>query len=129
MACRAAVRTRLLAASLGALLVAAPARATDTGQPRSNEGTRRQRLDLGLYDPPYGMPGQPPTALRFDEWVDVEGAPARGLEETMAVWWKHFDLGEQAVYGRGYYVDPRAKPNAVNLLPVLEKLYDTLKKR
>ena len=101
--------TRLLAACLGALLASGPVRAA--GERPSGDGPRRQRLDLGLYGAPYGISGGEPLAgLRFDDWVDVEGAPARSLEDNMAVWMRHFDLGEQAVYGRGYYVDPDAQP-------------------
>ena len=120
--------TRLLAACLGALLASGPVRAA--GERPSGDGPRRQRLDLGLYGAPYGISGGEPLAgLRFDDWVDVEGAPARSLEDNMAVWMRHFDLGEQAVYGRGYYVDPDAQPNAVNVLPVLQKLYDRIKRK
>ena len=115
-------RTRLLAACLGALLASGPVRAA--GEHPSGAGVQRQRLDLGLYGAPYGTPGgQPSVPLRFDDWVDVEGAPARTLEDNMAVWMRHFDLGEQAVYGRGYYVDPDAQPNAVNLVPLFQQLY------
>jgi hypothetical protein len=128
MGCRAR-RTRLLAAAVGGLWLAGPVLASDVDPPAS-QAAPRERLDLGLYGSPYGdgaRPAQP--SPRFDAWVDVEAAPEPTLDETMTVWMKHFDLGEQAVYGRGYAVDPHAQPNAVNLLPLFEKIYDKLKNR
>jgi hypothetical protein len=98
--------------------------------PPASQAAPRRGLDLGLYGSAYGdgaRPAQP--SLRFDAWVDVEAAPEPTLDETMSVWMRHFDLGEQAVYGRGYALDPNAQPNAVNLLPLFEKIYDKLKKR
>ena len=124
------LRVRLLTVCLALLAASGPARAADAGAPPSGDGPRRHRLDLGLYGAPYGSSGhEPPAGLRFDDWVDVEGAPARSLEDNMAVWMRHFDLGEQALYGRGYYVDPDAQPNAVNLLPLFQKLYDRVKRK
>ena len=127
MGCRA-LRTRLVAACAGLLLLACPARGSDADARAPGDAPRR-RLDLGLYGPPYGAPGrEPPAGLRFDAWIDVEGAPNRDLDETMAVWWKHFDFVEPAVYGRDYNLRPNAQPNSVNLLPLFQKLYDKLKK-
>ena len=127
MRCRA---LRTLAVGIGALLLSGPARAADTDE-QAHRVSPRKRLDLGLYGPPYLAPGREPQAgFRFDAWVDVEGAPARDLEESMAVWLRHFDLGEPAVYGSGYYnARPDAEPNAVNVLPLFEELYHKLKKR
>jgi hypothetical protein len=128
MGCRAR-RTRLLAAAAGVLWLAGPVRAFDVGPPPSH-AVPHKRLDLGLYGSPYGdgtRLAQP--SLRFDAWVDVEAAPEPTLDETMNAWMKRFDLGEQAVYGRGYALDPNAHPNSVNRVPVFKKIYDSLKKK
>ena len=129
MGCRAPW-SRLLAVGVGLVLLSAPSvHASDATSPPASGSAPRHRLDLGLYGSPYGSAGQPPQGLRFEAWVDVEAPPERTLDETMALWWKHFDLGEPAVYGRDYNLRPDAQPNSVNLLPLFEKIYDKLKKR
>lgn len=115
------------AAALAVLLSAGAVEATPPPSSPPPEPSRK-RLDLGLFGSPYGT--APPDAsqnLRFESWVEVVGDPKGSTNETMMVWWKHFDFTEPAVYGRGYI--PNAQPNSVNLLPMFEKIYDKLKKR
>ncbi len=121
---------RLALAAALILLAPASSRAAEPGSTSAPPAASRKRLDLGLYGSPYRPPSrEQPPELRFEAWVDVIGKPKSDPNQTMALWWKQFDIGDPAIYGRGYNVRPDAQPNSVNILPLLQKAYETLKKR
>jgi hypothetical protein len=116
------------AAALALVLGAPGVMAAPPPSPSPRPEPARKRLDLGLFGSSYATaPRDASQNLRFESWVEVIGDPKPSANETMMVWWKHFDFTEPAVYGRGYALN--GQPNSVNLLPVFEKIYDKLKKR
>jgi hypothetical protein len=53
----------------------------------------------------------------------VEGKAPADFNATMAVWWRHFNFEEPAIYGQG-----KGIPNGgVNLLPLVSKAVDAIK--
>ena len=115
-----------------ALLLVAPASARATGPESASAppAASRKRLDLGLYGSPYRPPSRgQPSQLRFEAWVDVVGEPKPDPNQAMELWWKRFDIGDPAIYGQGYNLRPDAQPNSINILPLLQKAYEKLKKR
>ena len=117
------------AAVVLSLLLSAPeAGASPPASPSPPPEPARRRLDLGTFGSPYAeAPRDASRNLRFESWVDVIGEPKPTPNETMMVWWEHFDFTEPAVYGRGYNLN--GQPNSVNLLPLFEKIYDKLKRK
>jgi len=117
-----------LALATTLLLVAVGAAEPETAPGQSARSG--QRLDLGLYGSPYGPPSRELTSeLRFEAWMEVVGQVRSDPNQTMAFWWRHFDFEAPAIYGRDYNLRPNAQPNAVNILPLLQKAYDKLRKR
>jgi len=121
---------RLALATALLLLAPASSRAAEPESASPPPVASGKRLDLGLYGSPYRPPSrEQPSELRFEAWVDVVGNPKPDPNQVMALWWKRFDIGDPAIYGRGYNVRPDAQPNSVNILPLLQKAYEKLKKR
>lgn len=83
----------------------------------------QDRLRLGPYGNAYGPP--PLEGLRggprFESEIDVDARIPRDLNETMAVWWKHFDF-ETSVYGSGIAIKPPTHPGAFDILPLVDWL-------
>jgi hypothetical protein len=105
------------------LLLPAVARAEDTlSRPKIRP------LDLGLY----GRVSPPSAALqtpRFEDSVDVVGETPQDLNATMAVWWRHWDLSTGSIYGKGINFQNQGCPTCVNILPLVDKLVDAIKKK
>jgi hypothetical protein len=93
----------------------------------------RSWLDLGAHGRPGGVSAQALLdAPRFESHIDVEGQAPRDLNETMALWWQHFDLPVPTPYGdansSSYRPGTQGAP-AVNLLPVFGWIKDKIKDR
>jgi hypothetical protein len=111
------------AAGVLALLVPAALRADD-----SLSRPRIRPLDLGLY----GRVSPPSTALdavRFEESIEVVAERPKELNETMAVWWAHWDLSTGSIYGKGINFQNQGCPTCVNILPLVDKLVDAVRKK
>jgi hypothetical protein len=119
-----------------ALAMAAPARAADepTASKRRVEkraAAPRGWLDLGAHGRPGGVTAETLLdAPRFESTIDVEGQAPADLNETMAVWWRHFDLPAPTIYGHGNNYRPGSDVSpAVNFLPAIEWLAGKIKDR
>src|SRR4029453_5998837 len=91
--------------------------------PAAKPAAPRRKLDLG----PSGQPGAGPpkpaetTSPRFESQVEVPGkAPLPDPNQTMAVWWEHFDFTSPAIYGYGSAYGLQAPQGSVNLLPLVK---------
>jgi len=91
----------------------------------------RAWLDLGAHGRPGAVTVQTLLdAPRFQSSIDVEGKAPQDLNQTMAVWWRHFDLPAPAVYGQNSNYRPGSTVTpAVNLLPVFGWIADKIKDR
>lgn len=114
---------------LGAL---APALALGDGAPQAPNGDAariaNRRLKLGLY----GRPTAPRSDLatpRFESSVDVVAPRPPDLNETMAVYWRQWNLSTGSIYGKGINVQNQGCPTCVNILPLLGKVVDKIKGR
>ena len=124
----------------GALLVTLLALACSDGaspsptpSPREAATTARpsttKRLNLG---PSLGRPGLPIEDLmapRFSAEVEVWGRAPRDLNQTMAVWWDHFDITTPAIYGRGTAFRQPPPPGSVDITPLVNWLVKKVKDR
>ena len=119
---RRAARAAVLAAGLS--LLAAPLRAEDETLTRP----KIRRLDLGLYGRVYPA-RQAVEMLRFETSVDVTATAARTPNETMLVLWESWNLPTGSIYGKGYNMQNQGCPTCVNILPLIEKLVDKIKKK
>jgi hypothetical protein len=111
-------------AALGAglLLLSAPLRADETL-------TRPplRKLDLGLYGRLH-PPSQALQMPRFESSIDVLGATPRDPNTTMAVFWRQWKLSTGSVYGKGIDFHDQGCATCVNILPLIEKVIDKIKK-
>jgi hypothetical protein len=120
-----------------ALTVGSPVQAADEpAAPRSRSveeraAAPRSWLDLGAHGRPGAVTAETlQGAPRFHSSIDVEGLAPKDLNETMAIWWRHFDLPAPAVYGQGSNYRPGSTlAPAVNILPVIDWVADKIKDR
>ena len=108
----------------GAFLLAAPLRGEDQTLTRP----KLRKLDLGLY----GRVVPPSQALqmpRFESSVDVTAEAPADYNATMAVYWNQWHLSTGSIYGKGVDFQNQGCPTCVNILPVIEKLIDKIKKK
>lgn len=113
----------LVALGAGLFLLPPALRAEDTlSRPRIRP------LDLGLY----GRVSPPSAALdtpRFESSIDVVADKPMDLNATMDVWWRHWDLSTGSLYGKGINFQNQGCPTCVNILPLVDKLVDAIKKK
>lgn len=113
----------MLMALVLALAAAAPQAATPTPPaPR--------KLDLGPYGAPAG--GRPKVEAitdtpRFESAIDVEGKAPPNLNQTMAVWWAHFNITKGAVYGRGTAFRQPPPKGSVDVTPLVGWVADKVR--
>lgn len=127
----------LLALVVAAAQAAPSPRPSSSPSPRASaspspaaKASARHRLDLGPYAAPGGGTPKPEetTAPRFESEIEVHGkGPLPDPNETMAVWWQHFDFTSQAIYGYGSAFGIQAPPGSVNLLPLVQVAADKVK--
>ena len=87
------------------------------------------RLKLG---PSLGRPALPVQELmapRFSDAVEVWGKAPPDLNQTMAVWWDHFDITAPAIYGRGTAFRQPPPPGSVDITPLVEWVVKKVKDR
>jgi hypothetical protein len=120
------MRRGSLAAVLGAglLLLATPLRGEDQTLTRP----KMRKLDLGLYGRVY-PPSQALQMPRFESSVDVTAQAPRDYNATMAVFWDDWQLSTGSIYGRGINIQNQGCPTCVNILPLIDKLVDKIKKK
>jgi hypothetical protein len=85
-----------------------------------------RRLKLGMY----GRPTAPQTALpapRFESSVDVVAPSPPTPNETMAVYWRQWNLSTGSIYGKGKNFQNQGCPTCVNILPLIEKAVQKIK--
>lgn len=111
-------------ALLLALAAAAdPQSATPTPQ-------RPRKLDLGPYGAPAGGTPQVESITdtpRFESSIEVEGKLPRDLNQTMAVWWAHFNLPKGGVYGRGTAFRQPPPKGSVDVTPLVGWVADKVR--
>lgn len=107
------------------LLVAAVAQAppADADAKKAKEGEARPRkLDLGPYGAPTG--GKPDVdeltdMPRFESTIEVEGKAPADFNQTMSVWWAHFNIPMGAIYGRGTAFRAPPPQGSVDITPLV----------
>jgi hypothetical protein len=125
------MRTRWALASLGLFVVLAAAPATAGDQettPPIRPGALSRPLKLGLY----GRITPPQSALalpRFEDSIEVTAEAPRDYNETMAVFWQQWNLSTGSIYGKGINFTNQGCPTCVNILPLIEKVIDKIKKK
>lgn len=89
------------------------------------------RLKLGPYGDPRPRP--PVQGLldgpRFEIEIDVYGKAPPDPNETMAIWWRRFDLEPGSIYGRGIAFRQSPPKNSADITPLVEWLAKKLKQR
>jgi hypothetical protein len=116
-------RGRLCAAAGALALAASIAGAADETLTRP----RMRPLDLGLYGRVYPAT-QALQMPRFESSVEVVGQRPLDYDETMAVFWKQWNLSTGSIYGKGIPFRDQGCPTCVNVLPLIDKLIDAIKK-
>jgi hypothetical protein len=105
------------------LLVAAVAQTPADADAKKKEGEGRPRkLDLGPYGAPTG--GKPEVEEltdipRFESTIEVEGKAPADFNQTMSVWWAHFNIPLGAVYGRGTAFRAPPPQGSVDVTPLV----------
>lgn len=97
----------------------APETATTTGP------SATKRLNLGRP----GVPVEDLMAPRFSAEVEVWARAPRDLDQTMAVWWDHFNITAPAIYGRGTAFRQPPPPGSVDITPLVEWVAKKVKNR
>ena len=108
------------------LLVAAVAQGApaDANARKAKEGeTRPRKLDLGPYGAPTG--GTPEVEEltdmpRFESTIEVEGKAPVDFDQTMSVWWGHFNISTGAIYGQGTAFRMGAPQGGVDIVPLVK---------
>ncbi len=86
-----------------------------------------RKLDLGLYGRVH-PPSQALQMPRFASSVDVLGEAPRDYNTTMAVFWRQWELSTGSIYGKGIDFHNQGCVTCVNVLPLIDKLIDKIKK-
>jgi hypothetical protein len=115
-----------LAAVLGAAVLLSPAALR--GEDATLTRPKIRKLDLGLYGRVH-PPSQALQMLRFESSVDVTAAAPRTPNETMLVFWEGWQLSTGSIYGKGINIQNQGCPTCVNILPLIDKLIDKIKKK
>ena len=118
------MRRGSLAAVLGAGSSCCPPRCAK----RTLTRPKIRKLDLGLYGRVY-PPSQAVQMLRFESSVEVTAPAPRTPNETMLVFWEGWELSTGSIYGKGINIQNQGCPTCVNILPLIEKLVDKIKKK
>lgn len=84
-----------------------------------------KRLNLGRP----GLPVGDLMAPRFSDAVEVWGKAPPDLDQTMAVWWDHFDITSPAIYGRGTAFRQPPPAGSVDIVPLVEWVVKKVKDR
>jgi len=84
-------------------------------------------LNLGLYGRVYPA-SQALQMPRFQSSIEVIGEQPRDFNDTMAVFWRQWDLSTGSIYGKGINIQNQGCPTCVNILPLIDKLIDKIKK-
>ena len=87
-----------------------------------------RRLDLGLYGRVYPA-SQALQMPRFESSIEVVGQGPLAYNDTMAVFWRQWELSTGSIYGKGVAFHDQGCPTCVNILPVIDKLIDAIKKK
>jgi hypothetical protein len=106
----------------GLLLLPAFLRADDT-----LTRPRLRKLDLGLYGRVHPA-SQALQMPRFESSVDVTAEAPRDYNASMAVHWRQWNLSTGSIYGKGINMQNQGCPTCVNVLPLIEKVIDKIKK-
>jgi hypothetical protein len=115
------------------LLVAAVAQGApaDSNARKAKDGESRPRkLDLGPYGAPAGGTPQVETLTdtpRFESTIEVEGKAPADLNQTMSVWWAHFNLPTAAIYGRGTAFRAPPPQGSVDVTPLVGWVADKVR--
>ena len=134
------MHNRLTAPWLAAVLLAAAAPCAPAAEPAAKPDSAAKsdvadtdaariasrRLKLGLY----GRPSPPQTSLqtpRFESSVDVIAARPADPNQTMAVFWRQWNLSTGSIYGKGMNVQNQGCPTCVNILPLIESVVKKIK--
>jgi hypothetical protein len=115
------------------LLVAAVAQGApaDPNANKTKDGESRPRkLDLGPYGAPAGGTPKVETLTdtpRFESTIEVEGKAPLDLNQTMSVWWAHFNLTGASVYGRGTAFRAPPPQGSVDVTPLVGWVADKVR--
>jgi hypothetical protein len=112
----------------GGAWAADPPTADTPNAETSVPASERPRLKLGPYGRAYTNPvsdAAASTLPRFESSVEVFGkAPPLEFNQTMAVWWDHFNISTGSLYGKGI-----PTYQTVNLIPLAEWLAKKVKEK
>ncbi|HET8647244.1 MAG TPA: hypothetical protein VFO85_17235, partial [Vicinamibacteria bacterium] len=107
---------------LAILLAPALARAEDT-----LTRPRMRTLDLGLYGRVHPA-SQALQMPRFESSIEVVAEKPHDANTAMAAHWRQWDLSTGSIYGKGINFTNQGCATCVNILPLLGKLVDAVKK-
>lgn len=115
------------------LLVAAVAQGAPAGasaKKTKEADSRPRKLDLGPYGAPAGGTPKVETLTdlpRFESTIEVEGRAPSDLNQTMSVWWAHFNFTSPAVYGRGTAFRAPPPQGSVDVTPLVGWVADKVR--
>jgi hypothetical protein len=87
-----------------------------------------RKLDLGLYGRVHS-PSQALQMPRFESSVDVTAEAPRDYNATMATYWRQWELSTGSIYGKGINIQNQGCPTCVNILPLVGKVIDKIRKK
>jgi hypothetical protein len=118
------MRRGVMCAALGIGLLLAPA-AFPADETLTHPPLRP--LNLGLYGRVYPA-SQALQMPRFESSIEVIGERPLDYNDTMAVFWRQWDLSTGSLYGKGVAFHNQGCATCVNILPLIDKLIDKIKK-
>jgi hypothetical protein len=118
--------------ALTALMVAiALAQAAPSADPpKKADEERPRKLDLGPYGAPSGGTPKVETITdlpRFESTIDVEAKAPADLNQTMSLWWSHFNMTSASVYGYGTAFRAPPPNGSVDITPLVGWVSDKVR--
>jgi hypothetical protein len=118
-----------LAVCLIAIAMAQGAPADESARKKEAE-QRPRKLDLGPYGAPTGGTPQVEAITdlpRFESTIEVEGRAPLDLNQTMSIWWEHFNISQGAIYGRGTAFRTAPPQGSVDIVPLVTWVADKVR--
>ena len=112
------------AVPLLALAIAVPCASAEETAPSRPGG----RLNLGRYGRVTPPSSDVKSLPHFESVVEVIGEAPRSPNAAMAVHWKQWNLSTGSIYGKGINFQNQGCPTCVNILPLIGKVIDKIKK-
>lgn len=108
----------------------APPPSDATAKKPADREDHPRKLDLGPYGAPGGGTPKVETLTdtpRFESTIDVEARAPADFNQTMSVWWAHFNFTSPSVYGRGTAFRGAPPQGSVDVTPLVNWVADKVR--